>query len=301
MRIFVPMFFPMFKKTLSLIFALFFAIQCAGDKKETDVTSLALLGLLSSSSSGYTGTCTTTFGAGVPSWIQTSFTCVTVSVSGSNYVFKFNSLPTYKSIYWGSSSAGYESTMYVNSGQANAKNPNLIKSQNYTLTVPADNTNTSAPSSGFGMIGVSTNGIAIYNDQAAPGDSLSTEYYTFDSSQGHPTNTGSYHYHVEPPKISNNDSKLVGIAQDGYLIFGKKHDSTTAGLTTGFTLGGATSSTQCTGGGLTTAVPTTWAGATDYNNQKTAGSARHYHVNNGSEVNGILLSGKLIGSGGSAN
>lgn len=293
--------FPMFKKTLSLIFVLFFAIQCAGDKKETDVTSLALLGLLSSSSSGYTGTCTTTFGAGVPSWIQTSFTCVTVSVSGSNYVFKFNSLPTYKSIYWGSSSAGYESSMYVNSGQANAANPNLIKSQNYTLTVPADNTNTSAPSSGFGMIGVSTNGIAIYNDQAAPGDSLSTEYYTFDSSQGHPTNTGSYHYHVEPPKISNNDSKLVGIAQDGYLIFGKKHDATTAGLTTGFTLGGANSSTQCTGGGLTTSVPTTWSGVTNYNTLKTGGSARHYHVNNGSEVNGILLSGKFIGSGGSAN
>lgn len=291
----------MFKPALPLIFLFLFTINCAGDKKETDVTSLALLGLLNSSSTTYTGSCTTTFGADVPSWIQTSFTCVTVSVSGTNYVFKFNSVPTYKSIYWGSSSAGYESTMYVNSGQANAANPNSIKSQNYTLTVPKDNTNISAPSSGFGMIGVSTNGIAIYNDQAAPGDSLSTEYYTFDSSQGHPTNTGSYHYHVEPPKISNNDSKLVGIAQDGYLIFGKKHDATTAGLTNDFTLGGAASSTKCTGGGLDTAVPTTWAGATNYNTIKTNGSARHYHVNSGTEVNGILLSGRLIGTGGSAN
>ncbi|MCW7494571.1 YHYH protein [Leptospira sp. 2 VSF19] len=237
----------------------------------------------------------------MPEWIQTSFTCVTVSVSGSNYVFKFNSVPTYKSIYWGSSSANYESTMYVNSGQSNSANPNLIKSQNYTLTVPINNTDISAPASSFGMIGVSTNGIAIYNDQAAPGDSLSTEYYTFDSAQGHPTNTGAYHYHVEPPKISNNDSKLVGIAKDGYLIFGKKHDSITAGLTNGFTLGGANSSTKCTDAGSSTSVPTTWAGAANYNSIKTANTRHHYHVNNGTEVNGILLSGKLIGVGGSTN
>ncbi|MCW7456746.1 YHYH protein [Leptospira bandrabouensis] len=285
----------MFQKTLSFAFAFIFTIQCARDKKDTDFTSLALLALLNSSS------CTTTFGAGVPEWIQTSFTCVTVSVSGSNYVFKFNSVPTYKSIYWGSSSANYETAMYVNSGQTNAANPNLIKSQNYTLTVPMNNTDTTATTSGFGMIGVSTNGIAIYNDQAAPGDSLSTEYYTFDSAQGHPTNTGAYHYHVEPPKISNNDSKLVGIAKDGYLIFGKKHDSTTASLTTGFTLGDANSSTKCTDATNNASVPTTWSGASNYNTSKTAGTARHYHVNNGTEVNGIILSGKLIGQGGSTN
>ncbi|EMY68988.1 YHYH protein [Leptospira vanthielii] len=285
----------MFKQTLSLVFVILFSIHCKDAKKESDVTSLALLALLNSSS------CTTTFGAGVPEWIQTSFTCVTVSVSGSNYVFKFNSVPTYKSIYWGSSNSNYESTMYVNSGQSNSANPNLIKSQNYTLTVPINNQNTTATTSGFGMIGVSTNGIAIYNDQAAPGDALTTEYYTFDSAQGHPTNTGAYHYHVEPPKISNNDSKLVGIAKDGYLIFGKKHDTTTAGLTTGFTLGGVNSSTKCTDAGSSTSVPTTWAGAANYNTIKTANTRHHYHVNNGIEVNGILLSGKLIGEGGSTN
>jgi hypothetical protein len=291
------------KNLLSSLLLLALILQCKGEKKDDNSSSLALLALLSASSSTTYGSCTTSFGTGVPSWIQDSFTCVTVSVSGSNYVFKFNSVPTYKSIYWGSSSAGYESTMYVNSTGTNAANPNSIKSQNYTLTVPADNTSTSAPASGFGVIGVSTNGIAIYNDQAAPGDSLSTEYYTFDSSQGHPTNTGSYHYHVEPPKISNNDSKLIGIAQDGYLIFGKKHDATTTSLTTGFTLGGASSSTKCTGAGLTTSVPTSasWSGASNYNTLKTANTGYHYHVNNGSEVNGILLSGKFIGTAGTSN
>ncbi|MCE9499552.1 MAG: YHYH protein [Leptospira sp.] len=274
-------------------------LNCASKKKDDSSTMAILAALLSSSSSGYSTTCTTTFGTGVPDWIKNSFTCVTVSVSGSNYVFKTNSLPTYKSVYWGSSSAGYETTMYSNSTGSNKANPNLIKSQNITITVPGDNTSTSAPSTGYGAIGVATNGIVLYNDQAAPGDSLSTEYYTFDSSQGHPTNTGAYHYHVEPPKISVSDSKLVGIALDGYLIFGKLHDTTTATVTN-FSLGGSSSSTQCSTTGLTTAVPTSWSQATNYNSLKTSGSARHYHVNNGSEVNGIILSGKYIGTAGTS-
>lgn len=275
-------------------------IQCGSKKKDNKSAAVALALLSSSSSTGYSSTCTTTFGTGVPDWIKNSFTCVTVSVSGSNYVFKTNSLPTYKSVYWGSSSAGYETTMYSNTTGTNKANPNTIKSQNITITVPIDNTSTTAPATGYGAIGVATNGIAIYNDQAAPGDSLSTEYYTFDSSQGHPTNTGAYHYHVEPPKISVSDSKLVGIALDGYLIFGKLHDTTSTGLTTGFTLGGSSSSTQCTGSGLTTDVPTTWSQYANYTSLKTAGSRRHYHVNNGSEVNGILISGKYIGAAGTS-
>ncbi len=264
-------------------------------KKDDNKDSVTLLALLALSSSS----CTTSFGAGVPDWIKNSFTCVTVSVSGSNYVFKTTSVPTYKSVYWGSTSSLYESSLYTNSSGKNSANPNLIKSQNITLTVPMNNTSTSAPASSFGAIGVSTNGIVIYNDQAAPGDSLSTEYYTFDTSQGHPTNTGAYHYHVEPPKLTNNDSNLVGIALDGYLIFGKKHDDTANG-TSGFSLGGANSTTQCNLSGKTTSVPTSWTQAANYNSTKTSSTAYHYHVNNGSEVNGIILSGKYIGTAGTS-
>ncbi len=279
-------------------------LQCESAKKEDDSSTLALLALANStastaSSATASTTCTTTFGAGVPDWIKNSFTCVTVSVSGSNYVFKTSSLPTYKSPYWGTSSSLYEAAMYSNASGTNKVNPNLIKSQNITLTIPSNNTTTSAGSVAGGAVGVATNGIALYNDAAAPGDSLSTEYYSFDASQGHPTNTGAYHYHVEPPKISNNDSALIGIALDGYLVFGKKHDTTT-NPSTGFTLGGTSSSTKCLVTGKDTEVPTTWAQATNYNSLKTTGTARHYHVNNGTEVNGILISGKYIGNAGTS-
>ncbi len=272
--------------------------------KKSDNNSSLLAALLLLSSSSYSTTCTSTFGTGVADFISKTFTCVTVTVSGNNYVFKTSSLPTYKSYYWGSTSAGYESSLYSNTTGTNYGNPNKILAQNNTLTVPITNTTTTAPASSMGVIGVATNGIVLYNDQAAPGDSLSTEYYTFDTSQGHPTNTGSYHYHVEPPKITSTDSKLVGIAQDGYLIFGKLHDSTSSGLTTGFSLGVSTSSTKCTGtGGLDTALPTTWTYKSNYetNTTHTTANSYHYHVNNGSEVNGIILSGKLIGTAGTSN
>ncbi len=248
----------------------------------------------------YKTTCTSSFGTGVADFVSKTFKCVTVTVSGTNYVFKTSSLPTYKSYYWGSTSAGYESSLYKNSTKSNYGNPNKILAQNHTITVPINNTTTTAPTSASGAIGVTTNGIVIYNDQAAPGDSLSTEYYTFDTSQGHPTSTGSYHYHVEPPKITNTDSALVGIAMDGYLIFGKLHDTTTSN-TFNFSLAATSSTTKCTSNPTT--LPTTWAYKSNYetNTSHTAGTNEyHYHVNNGSEVNGIILSTKLIGTAGTS-
>jgi hypothetical protein len=290
------------KKYTLVAFLLLLSVfaQCKSEKKDDSSSTLALLALLSSSSSsGFSTTCTTTFGAGVPTWIQNSFTCVTVSVSGSNYVFKTTSVPTYKSIYWGTSSAGYESTMYVNSTKTNAANPNSIKSQNITITVPSDPTTSGAPATGFGAIGVAANGIVIYNDQAAPGDTLATEYYTFDTAQGHPTNTGAYHYHVDPPKITTgNSAAFVGIALDGYLIFGKTHDTTATANST-FSLGSTSSSTACTS--FPTIIPSSWSQAANYTSARTtAGNARHYHVNSGTEVNGIILSGKYIGTAGTS-
>jgi hypothetical protein len=292
-------------KKIILMTILALLVNCSAftsSKSDDKTPLLAAYYLLNSSSSSYSTTCTSSFGTGVADFISKTFTCVTVTVSGANYVFKTSSIPTYKSYYWGSTSSGYESTLYSNTTGSNYGNPNLIISQAYTITVPITNTTTTAPTSSFGAIGVATNGIVLYNDQAAPGDSLTSEYYTFDTSQGHPTNTGSYHYHVEPPKISNTDSALVGIAMDGYLIFGKLHDTTSTGLTTGFTLGGSTSTTKCTGGSSTT-LPTTWTYKSNYetNTSHTAGTNEyHYHINNGSEVNGIILSGKLIGTAGTS-
>lgn len=274
-------------------------MNCSTSKSDDNSKKIGAALLLLNSSSSTSSSCTTTFGTGVADWVKNSFTCVQVSVSGTNYVFKTTSVPTYKSYYFGSTSSLYESSLYAST---NYGNPNKILAQNYSFTIPVTNTNTSAPSTPYSAIGVATNGIVLYNDQAAPGDSLSTEYNTFDTAQGHPTNTGSYHYHVEPPKISNSDTKLVGIALDGYLLFGKYHNSTdtsSTNNTSGFTLGGASSSTKCTS--TPNDLPSTWSELANYRSttSHTSSNSYHYHVNNGSGVNAILLSGKYIGTSGS--
>lgn len=265
-------------------------------KKKDDKTSLAALSSLLLSTSSTSASCTTTIGTGVADWVKNSFTCVTVSVSGSNYVFKSTSVPNYNSYYFGSSSSSYESSLYATT---NYGNPNLISAQSVSLTIPISTTNATATATSYGTIGLATNGISLYNDQAAPGDSLSTEYATFDTAQGHPTNTGSYHYHVEPPKISNSDTKLVGILQDGYLVFGKYHnasDTSSTNNTSGFTLSSATSSTKCTS--TPNDLPSTWSELANYRSTTghTSSNSYHYHVNNGSGVNGIIISGKYIGA-----
>ena len=290
-------------KKIILITTLAVIVNCSAftsSKTDNSKTSAAaayfLLKSSSSSASTYSASCTSSFGTGVADFIAKTFTCVTVTASGTNYIFKTSSIPTYKSYYWGSSSSGYESSLYSTS---NYGNPNYIIAQSYTITVPITNTTTTAPAAAMGPIGLATNGIVFYNDVAGPGDSLSNEYYTFDSSQAHPTSTGSYHYHVEPPKISNTDNVLVGIAMDGYLIFGKLHDTATSN-TSSFSLAATGSTTKCTS--TPTTLPTSWAYKDNYqtNSVHTTSNSYHYHINNASGLYGIILSTNLIGTAGTS-
>jgi len=284
-------------KKILIIPLLILAMNCNSSKSsDSNKNSLTAYALLKASDS-YSSTCTSSFGTGVADFIAKTFSCVTVTVSGTNYIVVTKSVPTYTSYYWGSTSSGYNCSLYSTS---NYGNHNKIIAQSYTITVPITNTTTTAPAAAMGPIGVATNGVVLYNDVAAPGDSLSTEYYTFDAAQGHPTGTGSYHYHVEPPKITLSDEKLVGIAMDGYLVFGKLHDTATSN-TSSFSLAATGSTTKCTS--TPTTIPTTWAYKSNYetNTSHTAGSnSYHYHINNASGLYGIILSTNLIGTAGTS-
>lgn len=167
---------------------------------------------------------TKSFGNGVPAWISENFACVQVTVSGSNYVFSTNDIPNHKSAYFGSSDSRYEAV------PADKKqNPNFISEQNYSLTVPTSPAVAgTATDAAMDAIGVSVNGVVFYNNEAAPGDSLAAEVESFDGYNGHPTQTGSYHYHVEPTYITNDDTKLIGILLDGFAVFGRKCPATNA-------------------------------------------------------------------------
>ncbi len=176
----------------------------------------------------------------LPSWIKNNFSCVVGYVSGSNYIIKTKNLPNTKSYYYASRSGQTTAPLYESlpSGNTSA-GTNVIIAQNFTFTIPSTPTTGSGTVStqgGLAAIGVTRNGLAIYNNAAAPPDVLASEATTFDNYQGHPQNSGIYHHHAAVPKICDggantsnsgacNNSKLIGIALDGYPIYGQKNDA----------------------------------------------------------------------------
>jgi YHYH protein len=192
--------------------------------------------------------CTTQIGAGVPTWIQNNFHCMTIYTCGTSIVFRSNDLPPHKSAYYGNSSPYFETITAVgnsaNAVTAHSKNPNSIISQSIVFIAPQTPTLVTSnldSTSGVETVGLTIHGVAIFNNQAAPGDSLTTEFLTMDNFEGHPQNTGKYHYHSEPKFITNNGSQLVGIALDGYPIYGKRNQSNAIP-----TLDATTNTTTCT-------------------------------------------------------
>lgn len=150
-----------------------------------------------------------------------------VTLDGDFVVIKAKGVPNHGSPYYSRTSSLYEA---YNGNNANyMQNPNSISEQNFTFRIPLNPTEATRKSAtGFGAIGVAINGVAIFNQFAAPGDDLSQEINTFDQYNGHPTSTGTYHYHIEPLYLTNNNqSGLVGFLLDGFPIYGPQEDGKT--------------------------------------------------------------------------
>lgn len=266
--------FQIFYIGLGLTISLFFCEQLGLTKKDNNNLGQIAQFLLSpkpptmgtcnaSSSANFTldqaGTCisgiTTSVDSNLPTWIKDNFKCSTISLSGTNYIFQSKNLPNHKSPYYSSAS--------LSETRTSSTNPNYLCSQNFTYTIPSSpsqGTGTVSTQGGLASIGITTNGIAIFNNAAAPGDTLSKEAVSFDSYAGHPQNTGVYHHHASVPKVTDNNTTtgagstnsnnatLIGIALDGYAIYGKKCDNATVSTSDDFTptldsLHGHTSST----------------------------------------------------------
>ncbi|MBN8219695.1 MAG: YHYH protein [Spirochaetes bacterium] len=165
--------------------------------------------------------CLTTMGDGVSSTFSNNFNCTQVTVSGSNHIFQSSNLPNHKSYYYGSSSNLYEALPSGNT----AAGTNKISSQNLKYTIPTTPTLKSGTltgtQAGYVSVGITANGLAVFNNAAAPPDNLSTEALTFDNYAGHPQNSGVYHHHAAVTKVSSGmtNAALVGVALDGYLIY----------------------------------------------------------------------------------
>ncbi|HEY3800403.1 MAG TPA: YHYH protein [Caulobacteraceae bacterium] len=105
------------------------------------------------------------------------------------------------------------------------RNPNSIRTQKVTLSLPADPVLAAEPSCAPGAVGILLTGAVLFSALDAPGrDAVAHEAQ--DSCQGHPQEGGVYHYHslsgcLEDKRLPDGHSALVGYAIDGFGIFGR--------------------------------------------------------------------------------
>ncbi|PKA00193.1 hypothetical protein CH369_11685 [Leptospira levettii] len=236
--------------TTSLLVLFVLLLTNCKPKSDSDEDTLLLLAVAASricANSAYTGTTvvnstatldtntdcitgmTSSMSADLPAWIRNNFKCAVGSVSGSNYVFRSQNIPNNKSYYFGTTSPMYEA---LGSGKK-AAGTNQISSQCLVYTIPSSPseklTNKTGTQSGYASVGITVNGLAIFNNAAAPGDTLSTEAQTFDQYNGHPQSSGVYHHHSQPLNVTNDNANLIGMLIDGYPVYGLKCDNGTSG------------------------------------------------------------------------
>jgi hypothetical protein len=153
---------------------------------------------------------------------------VQVYVEGTNIVIKSNGIPDHKSVYFNTSDSRYQA--YNGSNPNFSINPNRIMEQSYTFKIPlnpAESANKQATP--LGPIGVSVNGVPLFNQYAGPSQPLTNEINSFDQYNGHPQQSGAYHYHVEPLYITAQKGKsaLIGFLLDGFPVYGPLENGVT--------------------------------------------------------------------------
>ena len=172
-----------------------------------------------------TGSSTTTTGTGstaaVPDVFKKFNTTVSISSDGTYITLKSDGVPDHKSCYFATTDSRYQA--YNGTNTAFNKNPNSIGTKSYTFKIPASPAvNAAHEATPLGPIGVAVNGVPIYNQYAGPNTPLTNEINSFDQYNGHPDQSSTYHYHVEPLYIilNNTKSALIGFLLDGFPVYG---------------------------------------------------------------------------------
>ena len=210
------------KKVSILIIALFVCVGLTSCKKDSDDTTRTTTNTNTGNSGGGTTTDTE-----LPEAFKLLVNNTEAKVDGDFVVITAKGTPDHTSPYYDRSNALYEA---YNGTNVNFKqNPNVISEQNYTFKIPLNPAEaTTKAATPFGAIGVTINGVAIFNQYAAPGDDLTEEIDTFDQHNGHPTSSGTYHYHLEPTYLTNNNKDgLIGFLLDGFPVYGPEESGKT--------------------------------------------------------------------------
>ena len=158
----------------------------------------------------------------VPSVFDNFSPDVNIYVEGDYVILESQNLPDHKSPYYGTGHTNYEA--YNGTNPDWHQNPNFIQEQSMVYRIPLNPTEASnKQNTNLGAIGISVNGVAIFNQYAGPNNQpLTNEINSFDQYNGHPQNTGVYHYHIEPLHLSNTKGRdaLVGFLLDGFPVYG---------------------------------------------------------------------------------
>jgi hypothetical protein len=106
------------------------------------------------------------------------------------------------------------------------RNPNVIKEQSISLSIPATPTVASTPTCIGGEVGIAIDGVPIFNGFDA-GNRDAVAWEVQDECHGHPQMSGVYHYHDISPCLDDPGtahSHLLGYAFDGFGIYGVRGD-----------------------------------------------------------------------------
>jgi hypothetical protein len=133
------------------------------------------------------------------------------SVAGSTRTITTNDLPTH--------TTGVFPIAASDAAYAYDRNPNSIKPQSLTYSLPANPTYGN-PNCMGGQVGVMLTGVALFNGFDAGGRDAGA-WEVQDSCSGHPERQGEYHYHTLSSCIKDTSvHTVIGFALDGFPITG---------------------------------------------------------------------------------
>lgn len=145
----------------------------------------------------------------------------TVYLDGDDIVIESNGWVNHTSPYW-SDNHVLNIDPIVTSTERMA--PGNIDNFNgsYTLRIPFNPTKASnTTATQLGPIGIAVSGGMIYNDREGGNVPIDNAAPSLDYTGGH-TGPQSYHYHIEPKAWSEDDTELIGVIADGFLLYGRK-------------------------------------------------------------------------------
>lgn len=142
---------------------------------------------------------------------------VSITTNATSRIISGNALPV-------GSTTGIFPIQVSDPAYAYDRNPNSIAAQTISITLPLNPTFGAAPRClTGGPIAYATNGVPIFDGFDAGGrDAVAHEVQ--DSCDGHPQQSGMYHYHSSSnciPGNSNPTSTLIGYALDGFGIYNR--------------------------------------------------------------------------------